>query len=224
MANLLIVDSDALHLEFLSSSILKKCPQHNIWTGGGRDEALSVLHHIKIDLIVTGLPMEGMEGLSLLLRVAKDRPPIPVVVITLVLPDFEPANALGATTFLSRPVSEDNLVATINRLLPLHALHPQHGLTVPGILQMVANQHTDCVLTLLSANAKGRLTFQAGNLVHAETQGIEGEEAVFTMMPWVPHHFHTTPLKGQARRTITESLTSILMDASVRMDESSHNK
>src|SRR4051812_17912535 len=99
MAHLLFIDPDALHLELLASFIMLRRPEHKVWIAQNGEEAVTILYHSKIDLVVMELALEGIDGLELLAQIAADRPQIPTIVTTVALPDFANATqALGATS------------------------------------------------------------------------------------------------------------------------------
>lgn len=219
MAHILLVDSDELHTELLSSFIQLRRAGDKIWAANDAVEALNVLRHIKIDLVITDLYLEGdMDGIELLQKLSEEQPVVPAIALSAMPENFGAvAHTLGAT-MLAKPPPEEQLLVEMNRLLRLHSLKPLHGTSVTSIMQMVAGDMSECELTVLSASAKGRLYLAGGNVVHAEAEGLQGEDAVVSMAQWRLHHFHTTPAKASVR-TVHQSLTGLLMEVAFRIDQ-----
>jgi len=80
------------------------------------EQALHMLHDEDPDVMLLDLKMPGMDGLEVLRRVKKARPPIQVVILTGhgSDQDAESARRLGAFGYLRKPVDINELVLTLD--------------------------------------------------------------------------------------------------------------
>jgi ATP-dependent Lon protease len=82
-------------------------------------EALDVMGREEIDLVVTDMKMEQMDGLELLDQINRNAPEIPVVMVTGFATVSSAVDALkkGAAHFLGKPVNLDELRRTVKEVL-----------------------------------------------------------------------------------------------------------
>lgn len=83
------------------------------------EEAMSVFASWQPDLVLTDLNMPRLDGQGLLLRVHRERPGTPVIVLSARGGQEERASveSLGAVGFFSKPVQIDALLARIHDLI-----------------------------------------------------------------------------------------------------------
>jgi ATP-dependent Lon protease len=86
---------------------------------GNGAEAMTILSEEEVDLVVTDLKMEQMDGLELLERVNQTRPDIPVIMVTGFATVGSAVDALkkGAAHYLGKPVNFDELRRTVKEVL-----------------------------------------------------------------------------------------------------------
>ena len=82
-------------------------------------EAWQILLNEKVDIVITDLKMEGMSGSTLLKKIHKTYPNIPVIMITGHGSVNEAVDAMreGAANFFTKPVDIDHLILTVNKLI-----------------------------------------------------------------------------------------------------------
>ncbi|WP_310599749.1 endopeptidase La [Desulfobulbus sp.] len=82
-------------------------------------EALEVMARKEIDLVVTDLKMERMDGLELLDRINRSAPEVPVIMVTGFATVSSAVDALkkGAAHYLGKPVNLDELRRTVREVL-----------------------------------------------------------------------------------------------------------
>ena len=119
MATILVVD-DYSTSQRLLSFILRQSNHHVVTAIHGL-RALEHLAKSTVDLVITDLSMPEMDGLTLLheLRADERFRALPVIILTgsAYEQDNARARAAGATTFLTKPVESEALIATVNQLL-----------------------------------------------------------------------------------------------------------
>lgn len=108
-AKVLVVDDE----EFLVEIIREKLGLYGYQTEGAGNgvEALDRLRTFNADLVLSGIRMPVMEGVSLLRRCQEDYPGLPVILMTAgdSLTKQE-AIKIGAAGFLSKPFTWDDLL------------------------------------------------------------------------------------------------------------------
>ena len=118
MANILICEDEELTRQVLENFFQSK--EFNTSTAEDGSKALQILEKTKIDLIVSDIHMNPMDGITLLETLRKDGNQIPFVLIT-AHPDIESyihtIHDLGAFEYVHKPLDLDILMSVINRLL-----------------------------------------------------------------------------------------------------------
>ncbi len=92
-------------------------------------------------------------------------------------------------------------------------------LPLPDIIQLVSVSGKTGAFTLRSAGASGEIFLRNGQIVHAETGDLAGEEAVYELAIWTAGDFVFTPGREIETTTIQKSNTNLLMEAARRIDE-----
>lgn len=115
-AHILLVDDDTSLLKLLSLRLTSS--GYSVTCAESGPQALKLLDD-SIDLILTDLRMEGMDGLELFNQVQKRRPELPVVIITAhgSIPDAVKATQDGVFGFLTKPIDREQLLDTIEAAL-----------------------------------------------------------------------------------------------------------
>jgi hypothetical protein len=92
-------------------------------------------------------------------------------------------------------------------------------LPLPDILQLVAVSGKTGNFTIQNGRDTGRIFLSEGQIVHAEMDRLQGEEAVYELAIWPEGDFLFTPGEVSVPTTISKSNTSLLMEAARRIDE-----
>ncbi len=120
MATILIADDDpivrATVVEFLSS------PDQLILEACDGVEAMAVIDHTQIDLLIIDMLMPNKDGLETILELRKAGSCLPILAISSggrmdVQTLLRPATVFGATSVLAKPLREHDLVALVRTLL-----------------------------------------------------------------------------------------------------------
>ncbi|WP_127960219.1 two-component system response regulator GlrR [Serratia microhaemolytica] len=118
-ANLLLVDDDPSLLKLLGMRLTSE--GFHVRTAESGQEALRVLVKEKIDLVISDLRMDEMDGMALFAEIQKHQPGMPVIILTAhgSIPDAVAATQQGVFSFLTKPVDRDALYAAIDDALSL---------------------------------------------------------------------------------------------------------
>lgn len=116
-ANLLLVDDDPSLLKLLGMRLSSE--GFSVQTAGSGPEALRLLQREKIDLVISDLRMDEMNGLALFSEVQKQQPGMPVIILTAhgSIPEAVSATQQGVFSFLTKPVDRDALYSAIDQAL-----------------------------------------------------------------------------------------------------------
>ena len=121
-ARLLLVDDDPGLLKLLGMRLVSE--GYSVLTAESGPEALRTLGRDKVDLVVSDLRMDEMDGLQLFSEIQKVQPGMPVIILTAhgSIPDAVAATQQGVFSFLTKPVDKDALYKAIDDALEQSAL------------------------------------------------------------------------------------------------------
>lgn len=93
------------------------------------------------------------------------------------------------------------------------------GLSLADIIQVKGgNRYSGC-LVVEHMNKSGVVYFRDGEIIHAEQDSLDGEEAFYVVMAWAGGSFRSEPKLSTTSRTIDQSLGFLILEALRRMDE-----
>ncbi|WP_410013993.1 two-component system response regulator GlrR [Sodalis sp. C49] len=118
-AHLLLVDDDTSLLKLLGMRLTSE--GFTVTTAESGQDALRVLAREKIDLVISDLRMDEMDGLALFGEIQRHQPGMPVIILTAhgSIPDAVAATQKGVFSFLTKPVDRDALYQAIDHALQL---------------------------------------------------------------------------------------------------------
>jgi CheY-like chemotaxis protein len=114
---ILVVDDDAA-VRSLFHKILARAGYRVMEAADGA-QALAALRKGGVDLVITDLVMPGKEGIETIVEIRKNHPQVKVAAVSGAFGGryLEVASLLGAEAALAKPVSEEDLVGMVRRLL-----------------------------------------------------------------------------------------------------------
>ncbi|MDD9749037.1 two-component system response regulator GlrR [Escherichia albertii] len=116
-AHLLLVDDDPRLLKLLGLRLISE--GYSVVTAESGAEGLRVLNREKVDLVISDLRMDEMDGMQLFAEIQKVQPGMPVIILTAhgSIPDAVAATQQGVFSFLTKPVDKDALYQAIDDAL-----------------------------------------------------------------------------------------------------------
>ncbi|MFH5068905.1 two-component system response regulator GlrR [Enterobacter cloacae complex sp. 2024EL-00215] len=116
-AHLLLVDDDPGLLKLLGMRLVSE--GYSVVTAESGQEGLKVLGREKVDLVISDLRMDEMDGMQLFAEIQKQQPGMPVIILTAhgSIPDAVAATQQGVFSFLTKPVDKDALYKAIDSAL-----------------------------------------------------------------------------------------------------------
>ncbi len=123
---LLIVDDDEFFCRVLSILLTRQA--FEVCCAPGVDAAMGLLATQSFDAIVTDLRMPGSsDGLTLVEKIRSTNQDVPIIILTAYgeVDNYMRAMNLGATEYLNKPVSSEDLLAIIRSYLKLRDQEPE---------------------------------------------------------------------------------------------------
>ncbi|WP_336996206.1 two-component system response regulator GlrR [Leclercia sp. UBA7405] len=116
-AHLLLVDDDPGLLKLLGMRLMSE--GYSVVTVESGQEGLRVLAREKVDLVISDLRMDEMDGMQLFIEIQRVQPGMPVIILTAhgSIPDAVAATQQGVFSFLTKPVDKDALYKAIDDAL-----------------------------------------------------------------------------------------------------------
>ena len=116
-AHLLLVDDDPGLLKLLGMRLVSE--GYSVVTADRGQEGLKGLGREKVDLVISDLRMDEMDGMQLFTEIQKLQPGMPVIILTAhgSIPDAVAATQQGVFSFLTKPVDKDALYKAIDDAL-----------------------------------------------------------------------------------------------------------
>ncbi|KKW51462.1 response regulator GlrR [Pantoea ananatis] len=116
-AHLLLVDDDPSLLKLLGMRLSSE--GYQVTTAASGPDALRLLQKEKIELVISDLRMDEMDGLALFGEIQKRHMGLPVIILTAhgSIPEAVAATQQGVFSFLTKPVDRDALYKAIDEAL-----------------------------------------------------------------------------------------------------------
>lgn len=116
-ASLLLVDDDPSLLKLLGMRLTSE--GFSVLTAASGPEALKTLLREKVDLVISDLRMDEMDGMALFSEIQQQQPGMPVIILTAhgSIPDAVWATQQGVFSFLTKPVDREALYSAIDQAL-----------------------------------------------------------------------------------------------------------
>jgi CheY-like chemotaxis protein/predicted regulator of Ras-like GTPase activity (Roadblock/LC7/MglB family) len=220
----LVVDDEDDLTWSISKHLEKDKNKYELICVNSGKKALEVLSQLPIALVISDIRMPEISGLDLLVKIKDFYPSTKVIIMTAYGSSeiHEEANARGCLKYIEKPFEINDL-----RQLILEAIQEKKGFKgtitdfhLSDLIQMNCLGRMTSALYVMRDENSGVIYFQEGNLIHAECDGLEGEEAVYEMLLWEGGSFSTKRGKKAPRETIIKGWQSILLEAMQRFDES----
>ena len=217
MKTVLIVDDSVMLLNYLEESFQEYSGDFMMISANDGMEAIEILDSHSISLLITDLQMPRIDGLGLLLYVAKYHPKLPCIVMSAHgTPKIIQSIQGDILQFIEKPFTAKKLARTILTALKRDTLDGSvSGMSVTTFLQMVEMEQKTCLCEVESpGNPKGFFYFQGGELFHAVCGDLKGEEAAKKMinMENAVLNFRRPP-KRKIHRAIKRPLIALILSA-----------
>lgn len=179
------------------------------------EEALARYQPGTFDLLISDLVMPGMNGIELVRRVRQLDARQCIVMIT----GFPSPQLLDETfervtlCFLTKPFTVERFMETAVKCME-RSLEPAPGpahLTFEDLVHLYSLEGKRVVLEVHNGPKTGLVWFRRGEIVHAQTGSLKGEEAFFEIQSWRSGMFATRPPEDKITPTIHTSVDLLLL-------------
>jgi len=104
-----------------NSRYLKKAGYNDVIEAGNGEEGLKLANVEKPDIVLLDLRMPGMDGMDVIGELKKNHRDVKILVVSIIRNKkvVDKCLELGADGYLSKPVTQENLVKKISELLTL---------------------------------------------------------------------------------------------------------
>lgn len=186
--------------------------------------ALEVLSQFPVDLVISDIKMPEISGMELLVKIKNLYPNTKVIIMTAYGSSEiqAEANKHGCLKYIEKPFEINEL-----RQLIINAIHEKKGFEgkisefhLTDLIQMNCLGRMTTTLYIDHEGSTGIIYFEEGNIIHAECEDIEGEEAFYKILSWEGGKFTVEREKSPVKETIIKGWQSLLLEGMRRLDES----
>ena len=194
-------------------------------------QAAKIIMDSGTDLVISEVNLPGTDGMKFcqILRKNAGTAQLPFFFLTAEEGDRLAADCLktGADDFLTKPVDLELLCLKIRHILsiktPKDSKRGINGtladMSTSDIIQSLTTGDKDVEVNLECKGDKGQIYIQEGEIIHARTGEIEGEDAFYHLMAWQEGEFEIVSCSAFPPRSIHGSTMSLLMEGARLADE-----
>ncbi|MFA6010564.1 MAG: response regulator [Desulfobacteraceae bacterium] len=222
--NILIVDDNQPFLNLIKKIFEKFSNKYNVVTTNSGIKAIELLSFNYFSIVLTDLQMPNMDGFTLLEKIKKNFPDIPVIVITAF--DKPKTNLVvkktGAYAYFTKPLVIDDLIICIENLIKKET---EGGIlnnaSIEMFIQLLEMESKTCTIRIINEKSKehGVLFFRDGELYNARILKTVGKEAAYRILSWDKVNISIENNCIIDTKEINEDLQAILLDALRLKDE-----
>lgn len=206
----LLVDDDPSTLHVLPTHLSELAAVDVVSARDGR-EAIELMRHLRVRLVVTRLELAGVDGLAVLAAARQRDPRMNVVVLTSLGPaeGSERLVRLGGVHLLRTPCPSSAVAAAVRDALDHAEQGRTTGVHLPAVARLIEHVGRSCTVDVVTPEHRGRLHFVAGRLVDAAVDGgARGEAAAVEVFGWSEVRFAF----GRAEPGVPEEIRAPLED------------
>lgn len=221
MTQLLIVEDDAELGRALARAVSRARPSYRVVTATSGQEAIELLERIDVDVVLSDLNMDGMDGFQLLAWLIAARPSLLAYAMTGQVSEQSEArlSALGGIECFEKPLDLTQVLTRIGDTLDQRVEGHVQNLGLASLLQIIEMERKTCTLEVQSDALVGKLFIRKGVLVDARLDGLTGEEAALQILEVDGARISIDPRCPSGERKIVRSLSQLIMEAMRLCDE-----
>lgn len=220
--SILIADGDPDIIQYLSATL-----KANGFISSGTSSGANALELYKKDppdLVVADLALSEMDGMQLLEELLAYDPTAKIIITAESTNKEMIARAfrLGALDVLEKPLEPEFLISKIKELLAREDRALEGNLqmmSLASIIQINCDERNQAQLTLNHRGQDGMIFFKDGEMIHAESAGLIGDEAIYSLLGWEKGSFQLKMGTEPRQRTINKPWSGLLLEGMRRIDE-----
>jgi CheY-like chemotaxis protein len=212
----------------LYREMLSRLPsQQEIHTATSGARAIALLESERFSLLISDLNMPKMDGLQVLTIVRRKFPNLRTAVMTSVVDaQFRTrAYAMGIDLFLEKPNTSQEINFFLDCIESLMGRELDTGFrgvqskSLVDIIQLECLSQSSSVLKVMNGTLTGRIWFNNGDVIDAETQDMSGEKAFQKILSWKTGNFEILAPELAHNRAIFNSYQGLLLESAQALDE-----
>jgi len=190
--SILVVD-DETNMQAVMRLVLEEAG-HTVTVAESGEAAMPHLRDPNLDVVVTDLRMPGMGGERLIEHLRRERPDVPVVVVTAhgTIPSAVKAINQGAADYLTKPFEPDELVIAVHNALKLHDILHENQQLKAAVSQSLGTHQligTGMTAQRLQEEIRRVAPYKTNVLISGES-GTGKELVARTLHELSPRHDH----------------------------------
>jgi len=234
----LVLDDDICLTTIVMKAVRKGLPEAEVLTARSVAEAQLLLSEFKIHFFILDVNLPDGTSINFLSDIRAKSPDARVMMITASpVADYEKATRnLGVLLFRQKPVDTKEIVKLARAQYETlgHATTPQHTeerfavsltcLSAIDIIQLKCVSNATLILQVASPCGIGRIYFENGQIVHAETLNSGGEAAFEEILRWKGGRIKEMTAAFKTPHTISTDWQGLLLNICQRIDETSRDE
>jgi CheY-like chemotaxis protein len=229
LRRILILDDEQEFLDTYGRILARLPSRPEVRVATCATRAFALLETEPFSLLITDLRMPKIDGFQVLLGARRRFPELKTVAIT-GLGDQQyraRAYASGIDLYTEKPTTptEIRLFSECVDALLMQGAHDEgfrgvQSKSLMDLIQIECLSQNSAVLRITRGSLEGRVWVEGGDVIDAELQDLQGEEAFRQIFAWKTGHFEIMPGDAKRTRTIFTPYESLLLDTVQNMDES----
>jgi ActR/RegA family two-component response regulator len=229
----LVLDDDICLTTIVMKAVRMGLPSAEVLTARSVSEAQLLLTEFKIHFFILDVNLPDGTGIDFLREIRTKLPDARVMMMTSSpVSNYEKATKdLGLLLFQQKPVDTKEIVKLVRSHYENmgHATAMLHAngqfavsltcLSALDIIQLKCVSNATLVLQIASPSGIGRIYFEEGQIVHADTGESGGEAAFEEILRWKGGQIKELAAVCKPPRTITDCWQGLLLNVCQRMDE-----
>lgn len=222
----ILVDDEEALLTSLTNRLQKRRPGLAVKSATNGADALELVKSGGVNLLVTDIAMEGMNGTELILLARQVVPDLPVIVMTAYpTADLRYQAVKGSIAYFDKPFDFELLLNCVDELLAQSRVGFSGAIsaqTLSDIVQLYALSNATGALHVHHRTAEGVIWFDHGNIVHARTPTKTGVEAFYETVLWSGGRFSMSMGEPAPKQSIHAGWAELLIESCRIQDELKH--
>ncbi|MBA4387384.1 MAG: hypothetical protein C0404_05345 [Verrucomicrobia bacterium] len=204
---------------------------HDVKVAAGVGTAQQMFSSEQPVMIIANAGAAAKDMLAFCRQIKADQgaPALPIVVIVPAKSDVKGTDFLriGVDDVLSPPVDVEMLYLKIEKLLGASSRQAARtgvsgslaDMSFCDLIQVLSAGCKSVEIDVRKENQQGKLFLKEGNVIHAETAGVAGEDAFYRLMQWRSGEFSMKECSVFPEPTVMSSTMSLLMEGARLVDE-----
>lgn len=229
----LILEDDKFSSKLVYSAISQHVDNVCLFPAYDIDQARILAQHLDFDLVIADITLPDGNGVDFVFDLMMVKPILEIILMSATQPAdvSKRTEEMSTVNFIPKPLEVEPLIELVEPALAKAVPTEQNPslfkaritqIKPMDLVQMKCLSNTSEILEFVPKSGTiGLLYFENGQIVHAETDGILGEDAVYTILSWKGGEVNELPLPMKIDKTITRDWQGLLMNAAHQLDSDS---